>query len=72
MTEADFKRVFAHSPIKRAKHRGWLRNLCVVMGNSGDRRFVPWLEALVANHGPSGSPDPIVAEHAAWALRKLC
>ena len=65
ITEEDFQRVFARSPIKRAKYRGWLRNLCVAMGNSGDRRFIPWLEAA-AHH-----PDPVVREHAAWALRRL-
>jgi epoxyqueuosine reductase QueG len=35
------------------------------MGNSGDERFVPWLEQA-ARH-----PDPIVREHAAWALARL-
>jgi epoxyqueuosine reductase len=65
ITEADFKRAFVSSPIKRAKYRGWLRNLCVVMGNCGDRRFIPWLEAA-ARH-----PDLVVQEHAAWALRRL-
>jgi len=65
ITEGDFQRVFARSPIKRVKYRGWLRNLCVVMGNSGDRRFTPWLEAA-AHH-----PDPVVQEHAAWALHRL-
>ncbi|HMD87072.1 MAG TPA: tRNA epoxyqueuosine(34) reductase QueG [Terriglobia bacterium] len=65
ITEEDFQRVFARSPIKRAKYRGWLRSLCVVMGNSGDRQFIPWLEAA-ADH-----PDPLVQEHAAWALRNL-
>jgi epoxyqueuosine reductase len=61
----DFRRIFAHSPIKRAKYRGWLRNLCVAMGNSGDGRFVPWLE-WAAQHC-----DPIVREHAAWARKRL-
>jgi len=65
ISEADFRRIFAHSPIKRAKYRGWLRNLCVAMGNSGDERFVPWLEEA-ARHS-----DPIVREHAAWALDRL-
>jgi epoxyqueuosine reductase len=65
MTEDDFKKAFAHSPIKRTKYRGWLRNLCVVMGNSCDRRFIPWLEVAASNS------DPIVSEHAAWALRRL-
>ena len=62
LTENDFRRLFAHSPIKRAKYRGWLRNLCVAMGNSGDERFIPRLKELAAH------PDPIVREHAAWAL----
>jgi len=65
MSEEDFRSVFAHSPIKRAKYRGWLRNLAVAMGNSGDERLVPWLERI-ARH-----PDPIVREHAAWALERL-
>ena len=64
-TEEDFRRIFARSPIKRIKYRGWLRNLCVVMGNSGDRRFVPLLEVAAAH------PDPMVREHAAWALGRL-
>jgi epoxyqueuosine reductase len=65
ISEDDFRRVFAHSPIKRAKYRGWLRNLCVAMGNSGDERFVPWLEHA-AQHS-----DPVVGEHAAWGLKRL-
>ena len=64
-SEQDFRRIFAHSAIKRAKYRGWLRNLCVAMGNSGDERFLPWLEQA-AQHS-----DPIVREHAAWALGRL-
>ena len=65
VTEEDFRRAFAQSPIKRPKYKGWLRNLCVVMGNSGDRRFIPKLEDL------SRHEDPIIREHADWALRKL-
>jgi epoxyqueuosine reductase len=65
MTEEDFRRIFAHSPIKRAKYRGWLRNLCVAMGNSGDARLVPKLQELSEHH------DPIVREHAEWALGRF-
>lgn len=65
LTKEDFRRIFARSPIKRSKYRGWLRNLCVAMGNSRDLRLLPWLEAA-AQH-----PDPVVREHAAWALRRL-
>ena len=65
ISEEDFRSIFAHSPIKRAKYRGWLRNLAVAMGNSVDVRLAPWLERM-ARH-----PDPIVREHAAWALERL-
>jgi epoxyqueuosine reductase len=65
VSEEDFRRAFAQSPVKRPKYTGWLRNLCVVMGNSGDPRFIPKLEEL-AHHG-----DAAVREHAAWALAQL-
>jgi epoxyqueuosine reductase len=65
LTEEDFIGVFAHSPIKRVKYRGWLRNLCVAMGNSGDQRFLPWLERACEHQ------DPVIREHAAWAAAKL-
>jgi epoxyqueuosine reductase len=63
--EEDFSRAFAQSPLKRPKHRGWLRNLCVVMGNSGDRRFIPKLEELARHE------DSVIREHAGWALARL-
>lgn len=65
LTEEDFRRFFARSPLKRVKYRGWLRNLCVAMGNSRDPRFIPWL-ANAAQH-----PEAMVREHALWALRQL-
>ncbi len=65
LSEDDFRRFFVHSPVKRVKYRGWLRNLCVAMGNSGDARFVPWLERA------SEYPDATVRKHALWALERL-
>ncbi len=65
LTEDDFRRIFVRSPIKRTKYRGWLRNLCVAMGNSGDTRFVQWLERAREHK------DPLVREHAEWALREI-
>lgn len=65
LSEEDFRRIFARSPIKRAKYPGWLRNLCVAMGNSGDVRFVPWLE-----HARE-FPNQVVREQAEWALSRL-
>ena len=65
LTEDDFRRLFRDSPIRRVKYRGWLRNLCVVIGNFGDRRFLPWLEEMRVH------PDTLVREHAEWAIRRM-
>ncbi len=65
LTEDDFRTFFSRSPIKRVKYRGWLRNLCVAIGNSGNRRFIAWLE------GAAQHPDAMVREHAEWALKQL-
>jgi epoxyqueuosine reductase len=65
LTEAEFREEFRHSPIRRTKFSGFLRNVATAMGNNGDSRFRQPLEKLAA------SDDPVVAEHAAWALGKL-
>jgi epoxyqueuosine reductase len=65
LSEEDFRQTFRHSPIRRVNYRGWLRNLSVAMGNSGDARLIPKLREL-ARHS-----DPLVREHAAWALQRL-
>jgi epoxyqueuosine reductase len=65
LTEDDFRRVFARSPVKRIKYRGWLRNVCVAMGNSGNPEFEPWLRRMATHE------DPLVRDHAAWALGRL-
>ena len=65
LTEDDFRKFFRKSPIKRARYRGLLRNVAVAMGNSRLPKFRPVLEKL-AQH-----PDPIVQEHARWALGQL-
>jgi epoxyqueuosine reductase len=65
ISEADFRETFRNSPLKRAKRTGLRRNAVVAMGNSGDARFASQLERLEEDD------DTIVAEHAAWARRKL-
>lgn len=65
MQQQEFSRVFRGSPVKRAKLSGLRRNAVIAMGNSGDQKFVPTLKKL------SKDPDPIVAQHARWALHKL-
>ncbi len=61
----DFPEVFRGSPVKRAKHKGLLRNVAIAMGNSGEERFLPVLQDL-GQHD-----DPSVAEAADWAARRI-
>ncbi len=65
MTEEEFRLRFRRSPIKRTKRRGLLRNVCVALGNSGDRQAVP---ALI---GALHDNESLVRGHAAWALGRL-
>jgi epoxyqueuosine reductase len=65
LDEDAFRARFRGSPVKRAKRRGMLRNVAVAIGNSGDVNARPVLERLAADD------DPIVREHAVWALARL-
>ncbi len=65
LDEAGFQRRFAGSPILRIKRRGLLRNACVAAGNWASPAAVPALTRLLAD------PEPIVREHAAWALERV-
>ena len=65
MRQEEFSKTFRGSPIRRAKLTGLRRNAVVAMGNSGDVKFLPTLRKLIEDS------DPIVAEHAQWALAKL-
>jgi len=61
----DFHQAFQGTPVLRARYGGFLRNVAIAMGNSGFESFREPLRQLAA------SAIPLVAEHAAWALRKL-
>jgi epoxyqueuosine reductase len=63
--EARFKSFFAGTPINRLKRRGFLRNVCVALGNLGEP------SALPALHKALDDPEPLVREHAAWAVSRL-
>ena len=65
ISPGDFRQRFRSSPISRAKPFGFLRNVAVAMGNSGRKEYLVDLEEL------SNSADPIVAEHARWAMARL-
>jgi len=65
LDEAGFQRRFAGTPILRARRRGLRRNVCVALGNGGDRHALRALEKAAAE------PDPLVAEHARWAIDQI-
>jgi epoxyqueuosine reductase len=65
MQQDEFRSVFRGSPVRRAKLSGLRRNAVIAMGNSENQKFVPTLRKL------SDDSDPVVAEHARWALAKL-
>ena len=65
LDEAGFKRIFAGTPILRTKRRGFLRNVCVALGNTGDETALPALEQA------SADSEPLIAEHAHWAIEQI-
>jgi epoxyqueuosine reductase len=65
MDEEAYRHAFRGSPVKRAKYSGLKRNVAIAMGNSGNQDFIADLETMAAE------PDPVIAEHAVWAIKKL-
>jgi epoxyqueuosine reductase len=65
ISEEEFRELFRHSPVKRARYSGFLRNVAVAMGNQRSERFRQPLEKMAE------SLDPLVPEHARWALTQL-
>lgn len=65
LTTDEFRTLFAKSPIKRIKRERFLRNVCVALGNTGSPADLPAL------HLSARDPDPLVTEHATWAIRQI-
>jgi epoxyqueuosine reductase len=65
LTSVEFNQRFKQSPIKRAKRRGFLRNLAVAIGNNGNKDDLPLLEQAAQDD------EPLVREHAKWAMEKV-
>jgi len=65
LDEAQFRELFRGSPIRRTKRRGFLRNVCVALGNIGTEADLPALEAAARDR------EPLVVEHASWAMAQI-
>jgi epoxyqueuosine reductase len=65
LTPSGFNQKFKNSPIQRARRRGYLRNVTVALGNSGNPAGAPSLEEALQND------EPLVRNHADWALKQI-
>ncbi|MBL8234614.1 MAG: tRNA epoxyqueuosine(34) reductase QueG [Bryobacterales bacterium] len=65
ISPAEFREMFRHTPVDRARYSGFLRNVAVAMGNSKLSKFLPALDRLAT------SPDEVVAGHARWAIGQI-
>lgn len=65
LSDDQFRVLFRNSPIKRIKRRGFLRNVCVALGNVGDSSDLAALERATAD------PEPLITEHAKWAIQQI-
>lgn len=74
LNEQEFSRIFHGSPVRRTKWRGLIRNACIVAGNLAAKYATDAPERSQLRDRLSGlatSADPLVAEHAAWALSRF-
>lgn len=65
LDDDSFRQRFKNSPVRRAKRRGLLRNVCVALGNGRDPAAVQPLIAALNDH------EPLIRQHAAWALGRI-
>ena len=65
LSPEGFKQAFHDTPVERTRHRGFLRNVAVAMGNSRNKEFEAPLRVLASHE------DEVVREHAEWGLARL-
>lgn len=65
LDDKGFRELFRGSPIRRTKRRGFLRNVCVALGNIGGPDDLPALEKAASE------PEPLISEHARWAAARI-
>jgi epoxyqueuosine reductase len=65
LSQEEFSALFKGSPVKRAKRRGFLRNVAVALSNWGSPEAIPSLLSALDDS------EPLVRGHAAWALGQI-
>jgi epoxyqueuosine reductase len=66
LDEADFRKLFSGSPIKRTGRDRFIRNVLIAIGNSGDPRLINSARRRL------NDTASIVRAMAVWALGRLC
>jgi epoxyqueuosine reductase len=65
LSPQEFNQRFKGSPVKRARRRGYLRNVAVALGNTGETIALPVLQQALNDE------ESMVREHAQWAINKI-
>jgi epoxyqueuosine reductase len=65
LDESDWREVTRGTALRRTRYQGLMRNALVAAGNRGDEALRPLIERF------SQGRDPLLAEHARWALDRL-
>ncbi len=63
--QEEFRRRYAGTPLMRAGRVSLIRNACIAAANTGAGALLPLLKELARE------AEPVIAEHAAWAVRVL-
>lgn len=65
LTTQEFNQRFKGTPVKRARRGGYLRNVAVAIGNTGDALALPVLQNAL------NDAEPLVREHSQWAIAEI-
>lgn len=65
LDEESYRHLTRGTPMFRTRRKRMLRNVCIAMGNSGQLKYLHPLEEAAKDS------DPLVAEHAEWAIQRL-
>jgi epoxyqueuosine reductase len=65
LDDRQFKARFKDTPMLRTKRRGLLRNVCVALGNTAGEEALPALRTALEDR------EPLVVEHARWAIEQI-
>ncbi|MEW5957359.1 MAG: tRNA epoxyqueuosine(34) reductase QueG, partial [Chloroflexota bacterium] len=65
LDDRGFQARFKGTPLRRTKRRGLLRNVAVALGNWGSPEALPVLAQALHD------PEPLIREHAAWAISQI-